>query len=617
MRTPFISFFVLALAGTLLISCGSAPSGSATTAALSLVLNGVARGNVSVTGNGRTVFQGEVEGSKTLPPLPKGTYTVTPDDVAGFITPAPQKVELSTDRSVALTYTRSDTPTEFTAHLGIGTVTMGPGDQVEVPVDVEALHGFKGKVRLTVMGLGLPAGISATSPVIDLGASTTVRGILTLTGDRTLGSTQYTLQIFAQDVDSGEGVLLPLVVLVPPPLLSVQTSFMCTYAGTPTDASISLTGRGYAGAATLSVDGLPEGITVELPGSVTVGSTPTVVPIRVTAGLNAPLGTVGATLILSAGGQRLFMPLTVNVQPQRFAASELAGEAVSSIASDSAGNAWYTTWDQVRRISPDGTRAAYPFTGYLFHLQVGSDGLVYGANWHNIVRLNPATGQIQRWYLGWYDAPDARAWDGGGKFVVLDGSHLLYPTSDGVGGYGFGLLNTTTGEISNTMVPGILNYPRSATLVGDTVYFYAPDSTTWRLYGFDLATGSATSFADEHTTGVESVVARTDGSVWLIRATTVDGRVSRELVLFDPGSGQSRVMTQIRVDLDSRVLANPDGSAWVTGLFSPQVQRVNPQGGLVSTFDPEAVPNRIAVSSRGDFWFSFGIGDTTYLSRLH
>ncbi|MFC4453665.1 hypothetical protein [Deinococcus sonorensis] len=584
-------------------------------------LDGASQANVVVSSHGSTVFQGEVIGSKTLSALPRGTYTVTAANVVGFVSPAPQTVELNSDQRVTLTYTRSAVPTQFTAHLEASSVALGPGDHVDVPVQVTALNGFKGKVRLSVTGL--PKQMTAESVTVDFTGESTATGHLTLTGDRFAQGGLYDVRVVVMDASElvsvpVEQVALPLAVMVLPPVVTVQIPSTRVYIAEPTDIPLSLAGSDYAGPATLTLEGLPDGITADLPSTVTLGATPSTFQLHLTAGPQAPAGVMFPTLIVTAKGQRLYVPFSVNVQPQRFAASEVAGESVFSIAADAAGNAWYSTWDRMQRVSADRPRAAYALNPPMQNLQVTADGQVVGVTGMELVRLNPTTSQVQRWPLVQYDRSPSTDLDPRGQFVVLDASHVLYPDSAALDSYGFSTLDLTTGQATYVGIPGLTSWPRSATRAGNGIDFLGGNVFGRRLYRFDLDTRTATSFADLHTTGVVSMDARPDGQVWLVtsRLDTTSGLTLRELSLFDPGSGQASVLPGVTVQDTTRVLASPDGSAWLTDFTDPMVRHVDPSGATIHAFSPVALPSRIAVSGGGAFWYSYRDGERYYLSSL-
>ncbi len=625
MKSSFSSLLAFALSGALLSACGSTPTNTASQSAnLTLVLNGVPQANVVVTHNGTTAFNGEVTGRKTLTALPRGTYTITAAALNGFTTPAESSVDLNGDQSVTLTYAPSGVTSRFDVQLKTSTVQLGPGDTLDLPFHVTAPAGYRGPVHVIVDGLS--PYFTASSPTVDLTTSAGGEGHLTLSATRNAQSgVEYTARVLLGVEGEADSLVVQaqtaLTLDVLPPLVSANFPSAQAFISEPTDIPITLGGIGYSGPATLSVDGVPEGVTMDFPSSVTLGPTASTVTLRYTAGTRADVGLLPSTLIITARGQRLFVPIGVDVQPQRYA--NLPAGGLYDLATDAAGNAWYSSWDHVQRITPTGVQTAYTTNRNLIDLQITADGQVYGASGgQRIVHLDPSTGQQQEWYLGQYDSPNSSDFNPGGQFVLLDATHLLFPANFDLTTYGFGTLDTTTGLSDYAAIAGLSTYPRAATRSGQGVYFIGRAAGSDRLFRLDLKTGVTTSYPNERTTGVLSMAVRPDGRLWLVTSRNVPQggdsfTVARELVLFDPTSGQATVMPDVDVQEITRVVASPDGTAWLVDSLKPFIQHVDAVSGVLKRFTPALAPNRIAVSSQGDLWYSSASGETRYLNRLH
>ncbi|WP_157463655.1 hypothetical protein [Deinococcus pimensis] len=90
-------------------ACSQPGAPTVPTANLTVNVTGVPTTLVSVSGSGITPLAGDVTGSKTFSGLPRGAYTVTGADIAGYTTPAVRQADLSGgDAAVTLTYVKVD-----------------------------------------------------------------------------------------------------------------------------------------------------------------------------------------------------------------------------------------------------------------------------------------------------------------------------------------------------------------------------------------------------------------------------------------------------------------------------------------------------------------------------
>jgi len=169
---------------------------------------------------------------------------------------------------------------------------------------------------------GLPKGFTAAWSAPSLTTAGAVAWTLTLTGSASAVASSSTLNLTAQVVSAAGAALsasatLPMTVTLTPPTLSVTPASASVSVGlgsAVTDA-VTLAGNGsVTGAVTMSVSGLPAGVTATWSASaVTLSSGAGTSTLTLTAGSTAKAGTATITVTAAANGVSATSKLTLAV----------------------------------------------------------------------------------------------------------------------------------------------------------------------------------------------------------------------------------------------------------------------------------------------------------------
>ena len=213
-----------------------------------------------------------------------------------------------------------------------GGVTVGQGTSSTSNVYINSLNGFTGSVSLSVSGL--PSGVSASfSPNP---ASAITAGTLTLTAASTASLGQYTVTITGRS--GSQTATTPLTITIYPPSFTLSDNGGVTIGqGASSTSSVSITPLyGFTGSVSLSVSGLPNGVTASFspnpaPPSA-VGST-----LTLTATNSASLGQYIVTITGTSGSQTATTTLSIGVYAPSFTVSDYSsvtmGQGTSSTSS--------------------------------------------------------------------------------------------------------------------------------------------------------------------------------------------------------------------------------------------------------------------------------------------
>lgn len=386
-----------------------------------------------------------------------------------------------------------------------------PHSSVKFPVSLYSMGGFSGSV--TVRMEDLPAGITSDSSTVTLGSSTSTE--LALTGGAAITPGEYTATLVAEG--GGHRARTNVQIVVPKPSVSVRVntpdySGIGLYRGSSSGLSVSVTSNaGFNGDTTLTVTGLPAGLSASpVTLRVTSGMTTTArIPLTVAA--DAPLGTFTLQVTSpdsdsSAGGNSA----TVSVLPAR-----AAFVPTYSLAATNEG-VWglYSRYDSAtyRTINTlvlsDGQNNIRDITlpaefGSEARVVSGPDGTlwVYGSSYPSRVSVIPAgSNSVTTFSLG----------NEGIDLLVVDAQGRAYAAQRVAGSTNARTLKriTLSGEIST--VAGINPQGLTTDVTGKTVFTVSNQ----QLSRIDTATGTVTS--QELPSGSFSQIAVTvDGTVWL------------------------------------------------------------------------------------------------------
>lgn len=191
-----------------------------------------------------------------------------------------------------------------------GTLNVPLGSNATTTVSVADAGGFSGMVDLAVTS-ALPSGVTASfSP-----ASTSASSVLTLTASNAAVSGSYVLTITGTSGSIAESTVVTANV-GPMFTLSTGQAAYTVGQGTSSSGSLSLTGsNGFSGAVTLSLSGLPAGVTVSF-GSNPLSAAST--PMTIASSSSAALGTYTVTVTGTSGAITASTSFTLTVMAPSF-----------------------------------------------------------------------------------------------------------------------------------------------------------------------------------------------------------------------------------------------------------------------------------------------------------
>jgi len=289
------------------------------TAPVSLAVSGLP---TSVTGSWSnssvTLSNGTGASILTLsagPTAPVGSSTITVTATANGVTATKQiTVQVQSAPSIQLSTSTASVTMASTATSKV-TVTATPGGGLTVPT---------GAVGSTIsVATGLPKGVTATWSAPTLTAAGTVVWTLTLTGSVSALGGSSTLGLSAKvlakaGIAYSATATLPLTLTTTPPTLSMapaSTSLAVMQGSTVSDA-MALTGNStFVGVISMSVSGLPSGVTASWNNSpVTLTSGSGSSTLTLTASAPAVVSTSTITVIATGDGLTVSKQITLQVQ---------------------------------------------------------------------------------------------------------------------------------------------------------------------------------------------------------------------------------------------------------------------------------------------------------------
>ncbi len=205
----------------------------------------------------------------------------------------------------------------YTLGLSPASLTLAPGAAATVNATITRVGGFSGAVTLAVQGL--PAGVTVSPAIIAAGATTTTltfTAAANATGNATATISGTTVGLPDRTATLVLNVAQPGIVLT----LQSQTVLLARGASGTIQVGLARTG-GYTGAVSLSISGLPSGVSATFTpsqlGSNEAGST-----LAFTVSSTAPIATSAAIVQASGSGvPSASLPITMNVSgtPPRIA----------------------------------------------------------------------------------------------------------------------------------------------------------------------------------------------------------------------------------------------------------------------------------------------------------
>ncbi len=216
------------------------------------------------------------------------------------------------------------TPTpaaDFTLTAAPATVALTAGAAPQqISVSANPVNNFATTVAVTLTGL--PTGVTAAPATLTLTPGTPQTVTLTAASSAPLSSTTLTVSATSGTLTHTASVALTTAAAPPPPdfsLAATTPTLTLTAGSAPASTTLTLTGsNGFNGPATLTLSGLPAGVTAStLPLTLAPGTPQT---LTLTAAPSAPLSSSTLTLTASSGTltHTLTLVLNVSAAPQDF-----------------------------------------------------------------------------------------------------------------------------------------------------------------------------------------------------------------------------------------------------------------------------------------------------------
>jgi len=257
---------------------------------VSLAVSGLPSGVTAAFQTNPTTYSSELIFSSTSA-APTGTYAVTVTGTSG---------SLSATTTVSLTVASPS----FTLSNG-GSVTLGQGSSNYTYIYVNGSNGFNGNVSFAVSGL--PSGVTAafqTNP-------TTYSSELIFSSTSAVPTGTYTVTVTGTSGSTTSTTTITLTVASPSFTLSTSASGYTMAQGFMANGYLYMNGlNGFSAAVSLSVSGLPTGVTVSF------GSNPTSAyynSMTVAASSSATPGTATVTITGTSGSLTASTTMTVTV----------------------------------------------------------------------------------------------------------------------------------------------------------------------------------------------------------------------------------------------------------------------------------------------------------------
>lgn len=574
------------------------------TRTLTARVDGVPSAKVTVTdkASSAVLFTGDVSGSKAIPDLPDdATVVVTGSEVGGFVTPAPQTIQLSADKTVGLTYVAVSKPTYALNILVSGSFANSPKIKVTNKATGEVLLESASSRDRTIEK------IAAGTVVLIEGAP--AEGNVTpkpITVEIT-GNTDVALNYVTPRFNAANSRLAPGT--------TVNLDLTVQFA----DFDFKEVGEVKA---SLTVTGLPAEVSVK-PQDVVITSKSTFVSLPLTAAATTSAGiqTYTAQVVATSEGHVIGrQPVYVTVLPRPVTAPELGGNGYENNVVAPSGDYWYQGFGQtVYQVNRGGAVNALTTQASVSSSRAisGEDGLIYFARQGNVVQIDPRTGQQKTGGLvnpkttaSFIDAK-GRGWESYFGIYRNDYQYcencnftntpVVVPGSEGSGGsYSYDLIGVTGNTVwMRSYLPGKSRLIRmdgdsleQTTFAELTEFFsnkmFARSSGIWLSnYGQGNPSGGALARVNPNTGEVTTFKVVVDGAevkayetygvtddgryLLLVSATTAFDQNADQYVLYNPitqtvekrlvigGSGSSRSLVP---------LVNGAGQIWMrsTGL---------------------------------------------------
>jgi subtilase family serine protease len=316
---------------TINLTVGAAASYTIAPSPASLTVSEGGSGASTITVTPQAGFSGTVTFSATG--LPTGvtatfspvatTHTTTLTFVAsGTAAPGTSTINVTGTAGTATSKTAITltvaAPASFTLSATPASVSISPGAGGASSIAINTQNGFTGPVTLAASGL--PSGVIATFGAVTAGHST-----LTFTATGTAAAATATVTITGTSLSMSTSKTTVALTIAPPPTftLSAAPTALSIAQGASGTTTLTLTPQnGFAGTVTVSIIGLPSGVT----GSFSAGATPANAILTFAATASATAGPATVTITGKSGSlsQNLAIILTVTAASAQSGSVNLA-----------------------------------------------------------------------------------------------------------------------------------------------------------------------------------------------------------------------------------------------------------------------------------------------------
>ena len=409
-------------------------------------------------------------------------------------------------------------------------VTVAPFTPGTLDISASSGDGFQDTVSYTLAGA--PSGVSASPLTLDLRHGYAY-GTLNINAQPGTTPGTYTVQL----VGTGGGITdtRSFELFIPAPTVDAQLTPQPLYQGENTALSTTVTSRyGFQGNVTLSLEGLPSGVTLaSSPTLEVLAGSSAAVNLNLSVSSDASTGVANVSLVATSGQTVTRTPITLSVRPQRYA---VGNRSTSSITVDTAGHPWYLTRYSentyeaaLGTLDSDGSPVLIKLGAYDYYssrLVTGMDGNVWFSVGNTLGKTNWDTRTVTTWTMP--TTPSSLAVDAKGRAWMVayhNGSTALH------------VYDTTTNQL--TQVDASMAYSSSSSTLrtgrnGILSLIAIPNgSSTPQLMTIDTTTEAINRYSVPGYTNLQGAFATTNGRVWVIGSTASGTRLG----LFSPASG--------------------------------------------------------------------------------
>jgi trimeric autotransporter adhesin len=503
-----------------------------------------------------------------------------------------------------------------TGYLNYGSgVLLDRGQTVSLPVNLYSYNGYSGPVTVSLENL--PEGVSATTVQTTLGAIMTPNISITASATAVTGLKEAQLVVNAGGQITRSKV--SVTVQKPSVLVNFGSYNLTVRRGQSQNLTVQVSSEhGFSGSTTVSLSGLPSGVTS---APLTVNVTPGTITSAALALTASDTAVYGSTTVQLTGDD-----LSITSQPQLtlIVASTITAVPSEAVRIATAGNGLWTLGTYGRSAS------AGNFYGYDYAVkryegkQLKVDMTLFVEGGTNSVPLTTPSGDLVifgglKTYVIKADGTSSSViGDTGTSYyakVIDSQNRLWYANLNSGNGVTLSTLNLSTGArapVSNIAVSDTyFRMFRNAS--GSTLYFlsgsiYSANSTLTQI---DVATTKTKDIALPGVTSVGSLVIKQDGSIW--------GGGSYSGIFKVNDDGTLTIFSSLPTV--SRLVLDAADSKYLWGTSGSTLYKIDTVLGTSTSIPVGASTTDIAADNGGGVWavgdeYNYSSGSTTYFLSL-